>query len=192
MQTGSAEWSKESASSRRRRVMRVATLTGALAWPVLAAGPGGAEPAGPAAARSTDLSSAPMDLSNAEPRRVAVRFEVSPAEHPGRTDSVYTPPLAAWLEPEQRAARLRVTIPGPTVEAHLVAGHEPVPGSFSDFVWSFDPATGHVHSATVHGRVVRTLDWGLARTRARARLRFRMDTLGTAGFRAPHRVLASP
>jgi hypothetical protein len=134
----------------------------------------------------------PMDLANAEPRWVEVRFEISPAEHPGRTDAVYSRPLSAWLEPEADDARLRVTISGPTVESHLVAEQEPVPGSFSDFVWSFDRSTGHVHSATVEGIVIRTLDWGIARTRARARLRFRMDTLRAAGFRTPRSVLGQP
>jgi len=145
-----------------------------------------------AVAAAASSSADPMDLANAEPRWVTVRFEVSPAEEPGRTDAVYGPPLSAWAEPEPDAARLRVTIPGRAVETHLVAGHDPVPGTFSDFVWSFDRATGHVHSATVEGTVVRTLDWGVARTRAKARLRFRMDTLHAAGFRTPRRVLGQP
>jgi len=131
----------------------------------------------------------PMDLANPEPRWVAVRFEVSPAEEPGRIDAVYGPPVTAWLEPEDDAAWLRVTIPGHAVESHIVAGHHPVPGTFSDFVWRFDRPTGNVQSATMEGIVVRTLDWGLARTRTNLRLRFHMDTLHAAGFREPRRVL---
>lgn len=133
-------------------------------------------------------TAAPMDLSDATPRWVAVRFETSPAEQPARTDVVYGPPLAAWLEPEAEGARVRVAIPGHEVETRLVADHEPVPGTFSDFVWSFDPATGDVRS-TMDGTVMRTLHWGIAHLRTQAQLHFRMDTLHVAGFRKPRRLL---
>ena len=37
----------------------------------------------------------PMALSDPEPRWVQVRYEVSPWERPGQTDSVYSPPLVS-------------------------------------------------------------------------------------------------
>jgi len=163
-----------------RRVFAAALAVAAL----VLAGSTAAEPVAFATAR-------PMDLANPEPRWVAVRFEVSPAEQPGRIDAVYSRALTGWLESEDDT-HSRVTISGPTIESHLVAAEEPIPGSFSDFVWSFDRRTGHVRSATMEGVVMRTLDWGIARTRARVRLRFRMDTLRAAGFRAPRRVLGQP
>jgi len=140
---------------------------------------------GPAAAE-------PMDLGNAQARWVTVRFEISPAELPGQFDSVYGPPLTAWLEAEAGTTRMRLTIPGAAVEANLVDQEDPIPGSFSDFVWTFDAETGHVHSAAVEGTVMRTLDWGLVTTRTKARLRFQMDTLRSAGYRKPRSVLGQP
>jgi len=130
---------------------------------------------------------APMDLADDEARWVSVRFEMSPVDRPRQVDAVYSAPLRGWLEPAAEAVR-RLTIPAASVET-LLADEDPVPGTFSDFVWSFDPETGHVLSATLEGRVVRTLDWRVATTRTAARLRFRMDTLRAAGYRAPRRML---
>ena len=142
-------------------------------------------PSGPAAAE-------PMDLRNAEARFVTVRFETSPAELPGQFDAVYGVPLTAWLEPEPGTTRMRLTIPADAVERHLLGRQEPIPGSFSDFVWTFDAETGHVHSARVEGSVICHLDWGLVTSRAKARLRFEMDTFRTAGYRKPRSVLGQP
>ena len=86
----------------------------------------------------------------------------------------------------------RVVIAGRVVEARLLAEHDPMAGTFSDFVWSFDTETGHVLSATVDGTVRRTLDWGIVRTHTRARLSFRMDTLGSAGYHEPRNYLGQP
>ncbi|NNL65599.1 MAG: hypothetical protein HKP30_05105 [Myxococcales bacterium] len=131
----------------------------------------------------------PMDLADPDARWVSVRFEVSPPDRPGQTDAVYSAPIAAWLEPDPRAKVSRLTIPGHAIEAELLAAHDPVPGSFSDFVWSFDTVTGHVLSAELEGRVVRTLDWGLVRTPLQARIRFQMNTLRAAGFRSERRLM---
>ena len=57
---------------------------------------------------------------------------------------------------------------------------------------SFDADTGHVLLATVAGTVTRRLDWGIMRTTTKARLSFRMDTFGSAGYRPLRRYLGQP
>jgi len=131
---------------------------------------------------AADVAAEPMDLRNPEARWIEARFETSPLDRPGQTDSSYTPPIAAWLEPGDRPGEIRVTIHGPVVEEHLLTGEEPRPGSFSDFVWIFDADTGHVRSAAASGTVVRTLSLGFMTWKVDARIRIRMDTHSRAGF----------
>lgn len=134
-------------------------------------------------------SAEPMDLLDPSPRPVAVRFEVSSGAGEGRSDAVYGAPIVAWLSPGAEPWQRVLTIPGHAVETRLLAQHAPVPASFSDFVWSFDAATGHVLSASVSGQVARRIDWGLGSSRMTARVRFEMDTLRTVGFRPERRLL---
>ena len=136
------------------------------------------------AALAAPAAGEPMDLANAQPRLVAVRFEVSPADRPGQIDAVYTPEFAAWLEPGEQPGEVRVRIDGWVVEEHLLEGHQPQRGTFSDFVWVFDAATGAVRSATVTGWVERELRFGFVSWRAEARVIARMDTQGAAGYGA--------
>jgi hypothetical protein len=124
----------------------------------------------------------PMDLRDPEPRWVQVRFELSPPDRPDQTDTVYSPPFAAWLEPGERPGEVSVTVDGRTVEQHLLPEHEPRPGSFSNFVWIFDAETGHVRSAKVSGAVRRLLRLGLTSWKVTARIHVEMDTRGDAGF----------
>jgi hypothetical protein len=130
-----------------------------------------------------------MDLRDPEPRWVQVRFELSPPDRPGQTDTVYSPPFAAWLEPGERPGEVRVTVDGRTVEQHLLPEHEPRPGSFSDFVWVFDGETGHVRSAKVSGLVNRRLRLGLTSWKVTARIRVEMSTRNDAGFTQPSQLL---
>ncbi len=118
-----------------------------------------------------------------------MRFEVSPADRPGQIDAVYSDRIVARLEPGEHAGRVELTISGRAVEDQLLREHDPVPGSFSDFVWSFDTATGHVLSATVSGTLIRSLDLGLWTSQLEARVRFEMDTHRVAGFRPARRLL---
>jgi hypothetical protein len=131
----------------------------------------------------------PMDLHDLEPRWVQVRFELSPPDRPGQTDTVYSPPFAAWLEPGEQPGEVSVTVGGRIVEQHLLPNHEPRPGSFSDFVWIFDAETGHVRSAKVSGAVRRQLRLGLASWKVTARIRIEMNTRSDAGFRQPANLL---
>jgi len=127
----------------------------------------------------------PMNLRDPEPRWVQVCFERSPPDRPGQTDTVYSPPFAAWFEPGERPDDVRVTVDGRTVEQHLLPDHEPQPGSFSDFVWIFDAETGHVRSARVSGTVHRRIRLGPASWKVSARIHVEMNTSRDAGFKRP-------
>jgi hypothetical protein len=78
-----------------------------------------------------------------------------------------------------------VAVPAREVEERLLAGERVVPGSFGDFVWVFDVPSGHVLGASLAGRVIRTLDWGLVRTDAEVEIRVELGTLRPSGYAAP-------
>jgi len=140
---------------------------------------------------SAPVAGEPLDLRDPEPRWVAVRFEISPREHPEQTRSRFTPPLLGRLGPAQQAGEVRIAVDAHAIETHLFPGQDPAPGSFSDFVWIFDSETGHVRSATLAGTLFHRVGWGLASWRTETRFDARMDTLGAAGFQAD-RVLGEP
>ena len=93
---------------------------------------------------ATGAAAAPLDLSNRDPRWVAVAFEVSPADRPAQRRTRYTRPLRAWLEPGAGPDEIRVRIDGALVERHVLVDDSPAPGSFGAFTWVFDARTGHV------------------------------------------------
>jgi len=130
----------------------------------------------------------PMDLRDSEPRWVTVRFEVSPPDRPLQTDAHYTVPIPAWLEPGARLDEVKVTVAGNEVERHLMVGQEPVQGSFSDFVWSFDSRTGHVRSATLSGVVVQRVNLGLRTLVVNTPIEVAMDTASPAGYGPTQRL----
>jgi hypothetical protein len=130
----------------------------------------------------------PMDLSDPRPRWVSVSFEDSPPQQPGRLDTLYSPELPAWLEPEA-PGRLRVTLARTLVEQILMAANDPKPGSFGDFVWVFDASSGHVISARLTGTIRNTLDWGLFRSTVETDIRIDLDTRRPAGFEHPRHLL---
>ena len=131
----------------------------------------------------------PIDLSDATPRWVAVAFEVLPEDKPAQFDTLYTRKILAWLAPHTTRGQVRVTVPRQDVERDLLALHNPVPGSFSDFVWVFDPLTGEVVSAELTGRLVKRLDWGLFKSEVEAEIRVDMGTNSAAAFHEPRRWL---
>ncbi len=135
------------------------------------------------------LAAEPMKLTNPAARWVAVRFEISPSHRPGQLDTVYTPPLPAWLETADTPGRVRVRVGGRWVEEMLLAGRNPQPGSFSDFVWTFDVASGRVISAETSGRLLQTLQWGWLRSSVVTEIEIRMGTEVPAGFARPRRLL---
>ncbi len=129
------------------------------------------------------VSAEPMRLDDATPRWVVVQFEDSPSSHPERLDQVYTKPFAAWLEPDARG-RLVVRVPADTLEQNFFPNDVPVPGSFSDYVWVFDPATRDV-SASFSGVFAHTIGLGIASTTVEARVRADMATDREGGFEPP-------
>jgi hypothetical protein len=131
----------------------------------------------------------PMDLHDPTPRWGAVEFEVSPSERPGQQDFRYTQKLPAWIEPDARPGWIRVTTPGWAIESIVMAHENPVPGSFSDFVWVLEPATGQVIEARVSGTVVRELDIGFFSRNVETRIEVVMTTRSVAGYRAPTTLL---
>lgn len=146
-----------------------------------------------AAALSLALPAAadPMDLSNATARWVAVRFEVSPEDRPAQTRARFSGRVMARLEPGALEGTLEVTVPGPAVEEHLFIGQEPSPGSFSDFVWTFDRESGHVLSAHTMGVLLREIGWRFARWKTDAAVDVTMDTLTAVGFQES-RLMGDP
>ena len=129
----------------------------------------------------------PMDLGDPRPRAVAVRFETSPSDQPGRLASFYTAAVPAWLEPGDLAGHVRVTIAGADVETRWFQNQRLRPSSFSDFVWVFDAASGDVVSAHLRGTLVRRFDFGVFASDVETEIETEMTTRTRAGFE-PGRV----
>jgi hypothetical protein len=125
----------------------------------------------------------PLDLRDATPRAVRVAFESSGP--PGALDAVYSEPVTAWLDADPTSGQVRVRVPGSAME-ELLATHDPVPGSFGDYVWTFDAATGEVLSAGFHGRFLQTADFGLFQTRVETAIDVSVGTRRAVGFHAPY------
>jgi hypothetical protein len=123
----------------------------------------------------------PMNLSDPQPRWVTARFEVSPAQRPGQLDTIYTQEFPAWFAPDDVEGQVKVTVDGRIVEQYLLAEHRPVKGSFSDYIWIFDVSSGHVTSATVVGRLIKTLDWGFFTSEVEASISVQMATRSETG-----------
>jgi hypothetical protein len=122
-------------------------------------------------------------------RWVWVAFEVSPSDLPAQRDTTYTDRLPARLEPGTAEGEIRVIVDAALVEQRLIDDQNPVPGSFSDFVWTFDVQTGHVLSATLTGEVLREIRWGFVKARASAAIAVEMATAQSAGFRDMTRLM---
>ncbi len=131
----------------------------------------------------------PLNLFDSHSRPISVSVEISPREAPARLDSIYTPAFPAWMEAGDRADEVRVIIPGLTVERLLLGDEEPVVGSFSDFVWTLDVQTGHVISATLSGKVLRSIRLGFANARVAADIEIDMGTGRVGGIKEPKTLL---
>jgi hypothetical protein len=133
----------------------------------------------------------PMRLSDTRPRWISVRFEASPEDAPGRLDERYGEAVPAWLEPDVEPGRVRVTVPAPWVESHLLKGQGVRPGAFSHFTWIFDARSGDVVSASLAGVVVRRLGLGVLALDTEVEIATELTTLAPAGFRRPERLLGN-
>lgn len=131
----------------------------------------------------------PLDLGDRSARWVEVRFEVSPEDQPGELDRLWSDPRRAHLEPDASSRLVHIRIPAREVEAHLRStGTETVDGSFSDFVWTLDPASGHVLDARLSGRIREHVQIGPFRTAATVQIDVSMTTRSAAGFRSTEGV----
>jgi hypothetical protein len=128
-----------------------------------------------------------MRLGDGTPRWVVVQFENSPSGQPGALDEVYTRPFAAWLEADPQG-RIVVRVGAEVLEDDIFVANHPVPGSFSDYVWVFDPQTGEVVSATFSGVFTYAIDWGFATTEIHAHVTAVMGTARQGGFLNPRSV----
>lgn len=129
-------------------------------------------------------SAAPLDLADATPRPIEVRFEISPSGAPGRLDSAWSAVRAGLLESSPDPDRVRIRIPAAEMESHLRStGTAVVPGSFSDFVWVLDRITGHVVTASLEGRIQEELGVGFLTTRIAIDIRIEMSTRDEGGYR---------
>jgi hypothetical protein len=133
---------------------------------------------------ASPVDAEPLDLRDAQPRAVRVVFEASPPDAPGGLDRHYGQPAHAWFEPSLDPGRAVARVPASEME-RVLERHQAVPGSFSDFVWLFDVASGHVLSARVSGSFVKEVDWGFFSTRVVTDTATELGTLFRAGFRAP-------
>lgn len=122
-----------------------------------------------------------MDLDDPRPRAVGVRFENSPSDRPGQLATAYTDEIEGWLEPDG-PQRLRVTVPGRSVERGFFYRQRLQPGSFSDFVWIFDRATGDVVSASLRGTLIRSYDLGIMDSEIATPFEAFMTTSVAAGY----------
>jgi hypothetical protein len=127
----------------------------------------------------------PMRIEDPTPRAVLVEFEVSSSDHPHLLDRHYTVPFPAWLENDS-AGNTVVRIPGHILERSLFSTRNPVAGSFSEYVWVFDPDTGEVLSAGFSGTLRHTLDLGLVSTDIEAHVAAKMTTAEAGGFTVPN------
>lgn len=126
----------------------------------------------------------PLELANASPRPIEVRFEVSPADQPGRLDAVWSEPRSARVEPSGDGAHLQIRIPASVMEQHLRStGTAVIPGSFSDFVWLLDRRTGEVLASRLEGRIHERLAVGPFATRVAVGIAVDMSTDRRGGFR---------
>jgi len=130
----------------------------------------------------------PMSLLDPAPRTVSVRFENSPPDAPDRLRATYTAEIPARFAFDPEAGRVRVSIAGADVERDYFTRQPLRPGSFSDYVWIFDPRTGDVESASLHGVLVRRLDLGLFEQEVDTDFEATLSTRVAAGF-APARRL---
>jgi hypothetical protein len=80
-------------------------------------------------------------------------------------------------------------VSGDVVEQYLMPDEGAEPGSFSDFVWVFESATGRVVSASMSGTVRRTLDWGFFRSSVSTKIHVEMTSDAVAGFSKARRFL---
>lgn len=135
----------------------------------------------------------PLDLADPSPRWIEVRFEVSPADQPGRLDREWSEPRRAYLAPDPAGDAIQIRIPAAVIEAHLRStGTDAIEGSFSEFVWTLEPASGRVLGADLSGRVREEIRLGPIRSSVQIEIEVEMTTEAGAGFEPGHGIMGVP
>ena len=130
----------------------------------------------------------PMDLIDAHARPVLVQFELLDTDTAEAAEEEFSEPFLAQLRPASEAEQFTVTVPGPVVEK-LMSSQNAEPGSFSEFVWTFNRVTGEVLSAAVSGILNQQINLGLFKTKVDAKIQIQMDTLVPAGKGKPRNLM---
>lgn len=138
---------------------------------------------------SSSVAAEPLDLSDTRARSVTVRFENSPADAPGRLAATYTVEIPARFERDASTGYVEVRIAGSDLERDYFGRQRLRPGSFSDYVWVFDPRTGHVVSASLRGTFVRRFAVGPLGRDVDTHFDAKLSTLRDAGFARARHVL---
>jgi len=135
------------------------------------------------ASGATMVRAEPLDLQDPTARWIDVRFEVSPADEPGRLDSRWSSSRVAYLESDPEESIVHIRVPTDEIEAHLrTTGRDAIPGSFSDFVWTLDARTGHVLAAELRGQVRERFSLGPIRSSALVEIHVEMTTRSVGGY----------
>ena len=130
----------------------------------------------------------PMNLLDGRARAVTVRFENSPADAPERLATVYTVDMPARFEPDPDSGLVRVRVAGADVERDYFSRQPLRSGSFSDYVWVFEPKSGEVVSASLSGVLVRRFDLGLFQKEIDTPFEATLTTRGSFGFETARHV----
>lgn len=135
-----------------------------------------------AAVASPTASADPLDLRDPRPRAITVRFENSPGDAPAQLATSYTVEIPARFDTDAATGHRVVRVAGADVERSYFHRQRLQPGSFSDYVWTFDPETGDVVSASLSGVFIRRLELGPLHKEVDTHFEARLTTLRDAGF----------
>jgi len=143
---------------------------------------------GLAGVAATTARGEPLDLRDPRPRAITVRFENSPADAPDRLADTFTAEIPARFEPDPATGYVRARITGYDVEHGYFQDQPLRPGSFSDYVWTFDPQSGDVVSASLSGTFVRRFDLGVVVKEVDTHFEATLSTMREAGFESARRL----
>jgi len=129
-----------------------------------------------------------MDLTDSSARSIFVQFKLLDSDTPEGVDEMFSEPFVAQFHRVGDSERFTVTLPG-TVLEKLMSSQNAEPGSFSEFVWTFDGVTGEVVSAAVSGTLNQPVDFGFINVHVDANIDIRLNTLEPAGRGKPRKLM---
>jgi hypothetical protein len=117
-----------------------------------------------------------------------VQFTLLDSDTPEGVEEMFSEPFVAHFSRVGEAERFTVTLPG-TVLEKLMSSQNAEPGSFSEFVWTFDGVTGEVVSAAVSGTLNQSVNFGFFDAHVDANIDIRLSTLTAAGRGKPRNLM---